>query len=138
MQTVIRNGKYIFVEKLEFNDIEVPIRPHSDAQFINGEWILDLDNYFKNDDSKESQKFLNETDWQVIRHRDQLALGIETSLSDEEYLELLQNRQNARKRILTRAESSNASELVPASSMAECKNCETILEQSEIERTVNN
>ncbi len=100
MQTVIRNGEYIFVEKLEFNDIEVPIPPYSDAQFINGEWILDLDNYFKNDDSKESQKFLNDTDWQVIRHRDQLALGIETSLSEEEYLELLQNRQNARKKVI--------------------------------------
>ena len=100
MQTVIRNGEYIFVEKLEFNDIEVPIRPHSDAQFINGEWILDLDNYLKNDHSKESQKFLTETDWQVIRHRDQLALGIETSLSEEKYLKLLNDRQEARKKVI--------------------------------------
>jgi hypothetical protein len=100
MKTVIRNGEYLFVEELMIDDVEVPIRPHPDAKFINGEWILDLDSYFSETDSTESQKFLNETDWQVIRHRDQLALGIETSLSEEKYLDLLQNRQNAREKVI--------------------------------------
>ena len=35
-------------------------------------------------------------DWLVLRHQDQLALGIETSLTEEEYLELLKKRQEAR------------------------------------------
>ena len=39
---------------------------------------------------------LDKTDWKVTRHRDQLALGIETSLSDEEYQTLLTNRQTWR------------------------------------------
>ena len=41
-------------------------------------------------------KSLNNTDWKVTRHRDQLALGIDTSLSDEEYQTLLTNRQTWR------------------------------------------
>jgi len=43
--------------------------------------------------------FLNQTDYKVIRHRDQLDLGIETSMTNEEYLNLLQQRQNARNSI---------------------------------------
>src|SRR5574344_998136 len=93
MQTVIRNGEYLCAEDVLIDDIIVPMRPHPDAIFLNGEWVLDLDSYFKNEDSKES-------DWKVIRHRDQLALGIETSLSEEEYLALLQERQNARERVI--------------------------------------
>lgn len=42
------------------------------------------------------RQFLSDTDWQVIRHRDQLALGIETSLTEAEYMELLKARQKAR------------------------------------------
>src|SRR5574344_929862 len=100
MQTVIRNGEYLCAEDVLIDDIIVSIRPHPDAIFINGEWVLDLDSYFKNEDSKESSKFLTDSDWKVIRHRDQLALGIETSLSEEEYLALLQERQNARERVI--------------------------------------
>jgi hypothetical protein len=40
--------------------------------------------------------FLKETDWQVTRHRDQLDLGISTSLTEVEYQTLLQERQQAR------------------------------------------
>jgi hypothetical protein len=100
MQTVIRNGEYLCAENVLIDDIIVPIRPHSDAIFLNGEWVLDLDSYFKNEDSKESSSFLTDSDWKVIRHRDQLALGIETSLSEEEYLALLQERQNAREKVI--------------------------------------
>jgi hypothetical protein len=47
-----------------------------------------------------SKKYLNETDWLVLRHQGQLALGISTSLSQEAYLELESNRQNARDSIV--------------------------------------
>lgn len=41
------------------------------------------------------RELLNKTDWKVMRHIRQKALGIPTTLSDEEYLELEQERQNA-------------------------------------------
>jgi hypothetical protein len=45
--------------------------------------------------SKEHQRFLTSTDWKVLRHIREKALGIPTSLSDAEYLELEQQRQAA-------------------------------------------
>lgn len=47
----------------------------------------------------EAQKFLDDTDWKVIRHRDQLALGTETSITTEEFQVLLEERQQARERV---------------------------------------
>lgn len=44
--------------------------------------------------------FLNDTDWKVTRHRDQQAQGIETSLTEEEYQQLLVDRQNARDSVI--------------------------------------
>src|SRR5574344_1555371 len=101
MKTVIRNGEYLFVEELLLNDIEVPIRPHPDAFFENGGWVFDMDNYLSTEDSTEAVQFLKDSDWKVIRHRDQLALGIETSLTDEEYKNLLQQRQDARGKVIS-------------------------------------
>src|SRR5574344_1870441 len=103
MKTVIRNGEYLFVENLMLNDIEVPERPIPDATFENGEWVINLDSYCSTTDSEDATKFLNNSDWKVIRHRDQLALGVETSLTAAEYLELLQERQEARKKVINNA-----------------------------------
>jgi hypothetical protein len=50
--------------------------------------------------NNEAAKFLAETDWKVLRHKDQQDLGLATSLSAEEYQELLQQRQMARKAII--------------------------------------
>lgn len=47
----------------------------------------------------EAEEFLKETDWKVIRHRDQQELGIATSLTGEEFQALLQQRQMARNSI---------------------------------------
>ena len=46
--------------------------------------------------TNQSLQFLDDTDWKVTRHRDQLALGIETSLTKDEYLNLIKERQNRR------------------------------------------
>lgn len=48
----------------------------------------------------EAQKFLADTDWKVLRHRDQQELGLSTSLTGEEFQELLQQRQMARNAII--------------------------------------
>lgn len=41
------------------------------------------------------QEFLKSTDWKILRHVRQKALGIETSLTEEEYILLEQQRQQA-------------------------------------------
>lgn len=46
-----------------------------------------------------SRKFLLETDWKVLRHRDQLELGVPTSLTEAEFAQLLADRQAAREAI---------------------------------------
>lgn len=50
------------------------------------------------------KRFLRNTDWKVIRHRDQLELGMETSMTDEEYMTLLLERQMARDAVVNIAE----------------------------------
>jgi hypothetical protein len=45
-----------------------------------------------------SKLHLDDTDWKMLRHSDQLALGITTSLTDEEYQELLTSRQSWREK----------------------------------------
>lgn len=44
-------------------------------------------------------RLLDSTDWKVIRHRDQLAAGVATTLSEQEYNQLLSERQAARELI---------------------------------------
>lgn len=46
------------------------------------------------------REFLNSTDWKVLRHIRQKALGISTSLTESQYLELEQQRQAAAARIV--------------------------------------
>lgn len=46
------------------------------------------------------REFLNSTDWKVLRHIRQKALGIPTSLTEEQYIELEQQRQAAANRIV--------------------------------------
>mgnify|MGYP003131972556 CR=1 FL=1 len=41
---------------------------------------------------------LNNTDWKMIRHRDQLASEVSTTLTDEQYQELLTKRQSWREK----------------------------------------
>ena len=50
--------------------------------------------------NEEAQKFLDESDWKVLRHRDQQELGLATSLSSHEFQELLRQRQMAREAIV--------------------------------------
>ena len=69
--------------------------------FINGKYIKKtraIENLLNTND--EAKHYLNDTDWLVIRHRDQLALGQTTSLTNEQYLDLLTKRQAARERVV--------------------------------------
>jgi hypothetical protein len=49
--------------------------------------------------SNECKIFLDASDWKVLRHIREQALGIETSLTQQEYLELEQQRETAAKNI---------------------------------------
>lgn len=93
---VIRNGEYLESEKLLFGDIQVPQRLHEQSIFINNEWVINADDYFSKLDKTEAEKFLKETDWKILRHKEQQELGVETSLSEEEYLDLIIERQERR------------------------------------------
>lgn len=69
--------------------------------FINGNYVKRtkaIETLLKT--NEESKNYLNDTDWMVIRHRDQLALGQTTSLTDEQYLDLLAKRQAAREKVI--------------------------------------
>ena len=44
----------------------------------------------------DARKLLADTDWKVIRHRDQLDAKLPTSLTEEEFTQLLKDRQTAR------------------------------------------
>ena len=69
--------------------------------FINGKYIKKtraIENLLNTND--EAKHYLNDTDWLVIRHRDQLALGQTTSLTNAHYLDLLTKRQAARERVV--------------------------------------
>lgn len=46
------------------------------------------------------REFLNSTDWKVLRHLRQKALGIATTLTEDEYLDLENQRQNAANNII--------------------------------------
>ena len=50
--------------------------------------------------NREAKKYLNNTDWIVLRHRDQVDSGLETSLTQEQYIDLLNKRQAARERVV--------------------------------------
>jgi hypothetical protein len=60
----------------------------------------DLDKQQQEKDNAIPREFLNSTDWQVLRHIRQTALGIPTSLTEEQYLELENQRQNAANSII--------------------------------------
>jgi len=50
-------------------------------------------------DSNSNRSFLNNTDWKVLRHLRETALGIATSLTEQEYLDLEQQRETAARNI---------------------------------------
>lgn len=51
------------------------------------------------DENGQKKEFLNSTDWKILRHIREKALGVETSMTEEEYLELENQRQEIAKSI---------------------------------------
>jgi hypothetical protein len=54
-----------------------------------------LDKYDTEQEDVKNREFLSSTDWKVLRHIREKALGQETSLTEEEYLQLEHERADA-------------------------------------------
>mgnify|MGYP000391431258 CR=1 FL=1 len=68
-----------------FDPINLVIIPQDPAFFTNKE--IEKENAAK-------QEYLRSTDWMILRHVRETALGLETSLSADKYLQLEQMRQD--------------------------------------------
>ena len=91
-QIVMFDGKVFATDSnLYFLNSEGKYEKYTDEEFKEQQEIKQVVQT-----TNQSLQFLDDTDWKVTRHRDQLALGIETSLTNEEYLNLLTQRQEAR------------------------------------------
>ena len=69
--------------------------------FVNGKYVKrtkTIENIFNT--NKTAKKYLSDTDWLVVRHRDQLDLKQKTSLTENQYLDLLEKRQEAREKVI--------------------------------------
>ena len=78
---------------IEWNDSKYQPPSDEDIELWYSEYKESL---IQVDINEKSRNYLNQTDWLVIRHRDQKELGIETSISDEEYTSILLERQSNR------------------------------------------
>lgn len=73
----------------------------NDYVYINGKYIKNTKAVADLlEQNKNARNYLTDTDWLVIRHRDQLDLNLETSLNNDQYLDLLNKRQEARKQVI--------------------------------------
>ena len=91
-QIVMYDGKVFATDSnLYFFNSEGKYEKYTDEEFKEQQEIKQIVQT-----TNQSLQFLDDTDWKVTRHRDQLALGMETSLTNEEYLNLLTQRQEAR------------------------------------------
>ncbi|MCK9224503.1 MAG: hypothetical protein M0Q02_05420, partial [Candidatus Muirbacterium halophilum] len=63
---------------------------------------------FKKIFNKKATEELSELDWKVLRHKEQLELGIETSLTASDYHSLLETKQNIRNKVNTLEQQVNA------------------------------
>ena len=84
-------------------DIQVPDDTDpTKFQIIDGKLVsrdVQIQTFTKIEQPKaldENVVFLNSTDFKVLKYRDQIDLGIETSITADEYKQLLTQRQSAR------------------------------------------
>ncbi len=78
--------------------IALPSSVIDDDKMYDKAYIVDDKNIVSLSERYNALEQLENTDWKVTRHRDQLASGITTSLTDENYQELLTSRQQWREK----------------------------------------
>jgi hypothetical protein len=77
-------------EKTHFLDSDGVVKPRPQEDIVTEEEVNLLQT--KN---AENREYLESTDWMILRHLRQQALGVETSLTQDEYIDLEQKRQTA-------------------------------------------
>ena len=102
LQAIQNTVKFNEYTEADIQETERPIvKVHGGYEFADtSEYQAELARQEQERINQNARDFLNETDWMVIRHRDQLALGIPTSLTEEEFRKLLEDRQQARDRVI--------------------------------------
>lgn len=70
----------------KFDPITLTVRPLNSNEQAQEDLIKSNNDY---------RTFLNNTDWKVLRHIREKTLGLNTTLTEAEYLELEQQRENA-------------------------------------------
>ncbi len=90
--TEISDNEYNLIENKThyFNVATKKVEPLTESQ------ILEQQTYNENSERKE---FLNSTDWKILRHLREKTLGLETSMTEEEFIELENQRQTIAKSI---------------------------------------
>ena len=73
-----------------FNVSEMKILPISEQE---------IEKKQQEKDNVEPREFLNSTDWMVLRHLRQRTLGVSTSLTEQQFLDLEQRRDQAATKI---------------------------------------
>jgi hypothetical protein len=81
----VEDGKFIAMER----------QPNPLYVIQDGKWVMPKETV-KAFAKKDRSALLSETDWISTRHRDQLDLGTQTSLTDTQYIELLDYKQALR------------------------------------------
>jgi hypothetical protein len=91
------------------NKFGLPERPELDVEgnptgnILPAEYTIEISDISQEIElqkqSQEALQFLKDTDFKVLRHLRQKALGLPLSLSDEEYLALEQQRHEASKKV---------------------------------------
>ncbi len=102
LQTIQNTVKFSGYAEADIQETERPIvKVHGGYEFADtSEYQAEFARQEQERINQEAEQFLNDTDWMVIRHRDQLALGIPTSLTEEEFRQLLLDRQAARDQVI--------------------------------------
>ena len=88
----------------EGNEISPAVEAVYEDQVVPSEFTIEIEDISAQVAQEEininARKFLTESDWKVLRHRDQVDSGVITSLSEQEYQDLLVARQAARESII--------------------------------------
>ncbi len=90
--TEISDSEYNLIENKThyFNVTTKKVEPLTESQ------LLEQQTYNENSERKE---FLNSTDWKILRHLREKTLGLATSMTEEEFIELENQRQTIAKSI---------------------------------------
>ena len=95
----IKDGYLVGItNSIDENSISLPEGYVNEKILYDNAYSVDANGMVSLSDKYLSKRNLDNTDWKMVRHRDQKDLNIETTLTDEKYQELLTKRQSWREK----------------------------------------